>query len=344
LNKLSLKAAESGLIPDFFLRKGIRSLLRARLREINSASTSEHEAKLHWFIRAMQLSPIAESPEKANEQHYELPPEFFLYSLGENLKYSCGYWPEGCDSLTESEVAALAITFERAELQDGKSILELGCGWGSLSLYMAERLPNSRITSVSNSLPQAQFIRARAEERGLTNLSVITADMNDFTSTDTFDRIVSVEMFEHMRNWHALLERIANCLSPGGLLFIHIFTHKDTPYFFEDKDDSDWMSRHFFTGGLMPSAQLPSFFSEHMMVEQSWQWNGQHYQKTSNAWLAKMDSKRQILFPYFKATYGDKEAKRWWQRWRLFYMACAELFGYNDGTEWMVSHYRFSKR
>lgn len=341
MNDLFIKAAEDGMVPDVILRQGIKKLLKHRLVDISQESPQVQQCRI---IEAMKKSPIADSPDKANQQHYELPPEFFLYSLGKHLKYSCGYWPDACDSLDESELAALAITFDRAELQDGKSVLELGCGWGSLSLYMAERLPNSRITSVSNSLPQAEFIRARARSKGLANLTVLTCDMNDFTTEQTFDRIVSVEMFEHMRNWQKLLKRISMWLKPSGLLFVHIFTHKDTPYFFEDNSGRDWMSRYFFTGGLMPSNNLPMEFSEHMMVEQNWQWSGQHYEKTANAWLEKMDSQKQTLMPFFRDTYGDKEAKRWWGRWRLFYMACAELFGFNNGEEWMVSHYRFIKR
>lgn len=344
LNNLNIRMAESGYLPDYLLRNGIRRLLKSRLNDISEFNKQSGEAALETVMKAMDQAPVAALPDKANQQHYELPAEFFARCLGNNLKYSCGYWPEGCNSLDDAELEALAITFERAQLMDGKSILELGCGWGSLSFYMAHRLPNSTITSVSNSHSQAEYIRQRAIDEGLKNLNVITADMNHFSIDQTFDRVVSIEMFEHMRNWRVLFHRVSNWLKPGGLLFMHIFVHKHTPYFYEDETDDDWMARYFFSGGVMPSIQLPNMFNEDLIVEQSWEWSGQHYEKTCNAWLKNMDSQKKQLMPLFRSTYGKAGAAQWWVRWRLFYMACAELFGYKSGNEWRVAHYRLSKR
>ncbi|MCA9321407.1 MAG: class I SAM-dependent methyltransferase, partial [Planctomycetes bacterium] len=249
-------------------------------------------------------------------------------------------WTEGVNSLGEAEAQALVETCDRAGLADGQSILELGCGWGSLSLWMAERYPLSRITSVSNSAPQRAFIEQRAAERGLRNLEVITADMNDFDAPGRYDRIVSVEMFEHMRNYDRLFERVASWLAPGGSLFAHIFCHRDRAYPFETDGTDNWMGRYFFTGGIMPSADLLGRFPEHLRVSRQWRWDGTHYQKTAEAWLGNLDANREAVMPVLRAAYGP-EANRWFHRWRVFFMSCAELFGYCDGTEWFVTHIRF---
>ena len=242
------------------------------------------------------------------------------------------YRAEGFQALSKVKVCA-----------NGQRILELGCGWGSLSLFMARRYPDSEITAVSNSVSQGDFIRAKAASEGLKNISVITADMNDFEAHGRYDRVVSVEMFEHMRNWQLLMGRIGNWLKADGCFFMHIFVHRDIPYLFQDKGTSDWMSRHFFSGGMMPSADLPLRCQEDLALEQRWFWKGQHYEKTCNAWLQKMDHNRKQLWPIFEDTYGKDFAAVWWQRWRMFFMACAELFGYRDGQEWFVAHYRFKK-
>lgn len=336
--------SEQGFVPDSLIRQGIRRLLKQRLSDIQTENFSQAIDSQREFLQTMRAGNVAEVPEKANEQHYELPTEFFEKALGKHLKYSCAYWNDGTASLNDAEELALAITCKRAELRDGMQILELGCGWGSLTLWMAENYPNSEITAVSNSKPQGNFIRARAAERSLNNIRVITADMNEFSAKQRFDRVVSLEMFEHMRNWERLFQRVSDWLSPEGKLFIHIFVHRNTPYLFEDKDKNDWMSRHFFSGGMMPSADLPLQFQEHLQLADRWIWNGQHYEATCNAWLNNMDKHRSELWPVFETTYGKDFAKVWWMRWRMFFMACAELFSYNQGQEWMVGHYLFNNR
>jgi len=263
--------------------------------------------------------------------------------LGRHRKYSCACWPEGIDDLDTAEAVALRAVCNRAGLHDSMDVLELGCGWGSLSLWMAESYPNSRITAVSNSSSQRAFITDTAAQRGLRNLEVITRDMNDFDTERRYDRVVSVEMFEHMRNHALLFERIAGWLKPGGAFFMHIFCHRDVPYLFEARDASDWMSRHFFSGGMMPSDDLPLHFQDHLRLAAHWRWDGRHYEKTANAWLACMDAKRDAIWPILQRVYGDDRAQQWWMRWRMFFMACAELFGYEQGQQWWVSHYLFTR-
>lgn len=333
---------EHGYVPDSVIRHSIRRLLKARLDSL-PVNDPEASALLEQsFVRMMDASPIAALPEKANEQHYELPPNFFELSLGLKNKYSCCFWPRGVRTLDQAEVAALQATCEHAEIEDGMRILELGCGWGSLTLWMAECYPGARITAVSNSAPQKEFIEARASERGLENVTVLTRDMNDFNTPDTFDRVVSVEMFEHMRNYRRLFSNINRWLEPGGKFFMHIFCHRSCPYEFEDRGPSDWMSRYFFSGGIMPSDDLPLRFQDQLKLRRRWRWNGQHYERTCNAWLEEMDLNEEDVMTVLVETYG-KDARRWWMRWRMFYMACAELFGYDEGRQWWVSHYLFEK-
>lgn len=333
---------EQGKVPDRVVRAGIRHLLRQRLREIEAGDGAAAADHLADFVEMMDSSPIAALPEKANEQHYELPPEFFSEVLGEHRKYSSCLWPDGETSLDRAEAEALRVTCERAGLSDGQKILELGCGWGSLSLWMAKHYPASEITAVSNSAPQRGYIEAEAGRRGINNLTVITADMNDFDTEHRFDRIVSLEMLEHMRNYRRLFKRIHGWLRPGGRFFMHIFCHRLVPYEFEVRDESDWMSEHFFSGGIMPSDALPLRFQDQLSLMQQWRWDGRHYAKTLNAWLARMDARRARLMPVLESVYGDAAAT-WWMRWRLFFMACAELFDYNRGQEWWVSHYLFER-
>ena len=282
-------------------------------------------------------------PEKANEQHYEVPPKFFELVLGANLKYSSGYWSKEVFSLDESELEMLKITCERAGLVDGQDILELGCGWGSLTCFMAQKFPNSKITAVSNSKDQRNFIQQKNDKLNLQNIKVFTADMNDFSTDEKFDRVISIEMFEHMRNYDELLKRIDGWLKQNGKLFVHIFSHKEVAYPFEDKDDGDWMAREFFSGGQMPSHRLLMSFPDRMKIEKDWRVCGTHYEKTSLAWLRKMDTNKIEVLELFKTTYGEKDASEWFQRWRIFFMSCEVLFGFNEGSEWGVSHYLFEK-
>ena len=339
LLSFSLAAVERGLVPDAITRAAIRRLCQQRLLDCDRGNDVANERALLAFVESMRTGPIAPVPEKAKEQHYELPPEFFSAVLGPHRKYSSCFWGNGATSLGEAETAALAITCERAELADGQNILELGCGWGSLTLWMAERFPRGRITAVSNSAPQRKFIEAEAASRGLTNLQVVTADMNQFaTDTAGFDRVVSVEMFEHMRNYERLLERIASWLKPDGKLFVHHFCHREFAYPFETDGDANWMGRYFFTGGLMPTEHMLKHFDRRMTVTRQWRWDGTHYQRTSEVWLANLDAGRRDVMPILAATYGPTEAHRWFHRWRRFFLAVAELFGYANGNEWFVSH------
>ena len=340
---LLIKLAEKGFLPDSLIRLGIKRLCSQRLLQATSFSDADMEKEHAAWIDVLKKSPIALVPEKANEQHYEVPPRLFELVLGKNLKYSSGFWPEGVSSLDQSESAMLELTAERAGLFDGQDILELGCGWGSLTLYMAAHFPKSKITAVSNSNDQRQFIEERCRQLKLENISVITADMNDFKAEGLFDRVVSIEMFEHMRNYEKLLGRVNTWLKKEGKLFVHIFSHQKVAYPFEDKDDADWMAREFFSGGQMPSHRLLMSFPEQMKIEKDWRVSGTHYEKTSLAWLQKMDKNKAEVLELFKKTYGEEDASSWFQRWRIFFMSCEVLFGYNHGSEWGVSHYLFEK-
>ena len=338
-----IELAEKGIIPDYFIRQGIVRNCENRLKNENVSNTEKVSIKKQIWIEQMKESPIALVPEKANEQHYEVPPAFFENVLGKHLKYSSGYWPDGVNSLDESEESMLELSFERAQLADGDSILELGCGWGSLTCYMASKLPNSKITAVSNSKDQKEHILNRCKNQGLDNIEVITADMNDFETKDKYDRVVSIEMFEHMRNYKKLLSKISSWLNDDGKLFIHIFTHQSVVYPFENQGEADWMAREFFSGGMMPSHDLLLHFQDDLIIDDVWSMLGTHYEKTSLAWVNKMDANKDSIMKIFLKTYGD-DAKLWFQRWRIFFMSCEKLFGYNNGSEWGVSHYRFNKR
>lgn len=328
---------ERGILPEPLVRWGIRRLNTARLKQERAKYDDD---RLERFADELRASPIALTPEKANEQHYELPAAFFRQVLGRHLKYSSCYWPEGTGSLDEAESRSLALTCERADIADGLRILELGCGWGSLSLWMAEHYPNARITAVSNSASQRQFIEDQCQRRNLGNVTVLTCDMNDLELDETFDRVVSVEMFEHMRNYETLLGRIARWMQPDARLFVHVFCHRRFPYFFETEGADNWMGKHFFTSGMMPSIDLLPQFQRDLIVDEQWYLDGRHYAKTAEAWVVNLDARRETIMPILEAAYGQ-DARKWFMRWRMFFLACAELFQHDKGQQWGVGHYRF---
>lgn len=340
---LAISAAEKGWVPEPLLRWGIRRLLRERRMALAAGGTEARRERFEAHLAAMEKAPLALATSEANEQHYEVPAEFFVQVLGRHLKYSSCLWEDGVSSLDEAEAAMLRLSCERASLEDGMRVLDLGCGWGSLSLWIAESFPRCRITAVSNSALQRRFIEERLAAGGLSNLRVVTADMNDFEADGRFDRVVSIEMFEHMRNWKALFRRIARWLEPEGKLFFHVFCHREMPYFFETGGSGNWMGRNFFTGGMMPSETLPFALMEDLTVESHWRVPGLHYARTSQAWEENLRARRQEILEVFSRTYGPREARRWWGRWRLFFLACEELFGYSSGEEWFVSHYLASR-
>ncbi len=330
---IGIALAEHGLVPTPLVRRAIRDLCAQRLREARATGGLER------FLAQVAGARIAELPHFANAQHYEVPSDFFALVLGRHLKYSSALWPEGVCTLDDAEESMLALTCERAQLEDGHDILELGCGWGSLSLYMARRYPGSRITAVSNSATQRAFL----ESRGVPNLEVRTADMNEFDPGRTFDRIVSVEMFEHMRDWRRLLERVASWLREDGRFFVHVFCHASHPYTFERAGDDNWMGRHFFSGGIMPSHGLLARVAPgSLTLESAWWLDGTHYQRTAAAWRENLEARRDSALAVLRRHYGPG-ASIWYQCWRLFFLACEELFGYEDGREWGVGHYRLRR-
>jgi len=336
---------ERGLVPDFLTRYGIRNLCTQRLRDEHDGDLDRADARYRTLLSELRSSPIAIEVAAANEQHYEVPTRFFELCLGRRLKYSSCYYATGKETLDEAEEAMLALYGERAELKDGQRILELGCGWGSLTLWMAERFPNSRITGVSNSRTQREHIMGQAAARGLANVEIITTDVNRLDlNAETFDRCVSIEMFEHMRNYDTLLGNIGRWLKPGGKLFVHLFCHRSLMYPFETQGADNWMGRYFFTGGLMPAADTLLHFQNALRIDQRWTLSGTHYEKTANHWLENQDRHAEEVLRVLTETYGPKDAALWAQRWRIFWMACAELFGYANGSEWGVAHYRFVKR
>ena len=338
---LLIDLCERGLIPDPLTRFGMRRLMAGRLATETADRGEQEFDAFRQRLAGLRQSPVAIETARANEQHYEVPAAFFQRVLGPHLKYSCCWYGDGARSLGEAEEAMLRLTALRAQLADGQRVLELGCGWGSLTLWMAAHYPGSQITAVSNSASQRQFILGQALARGLANVEVITADANVFATDQRFDRVVSVEMFEHMRNYATLMERIAGWLEPGGKLFVHIFCHRSLMYPFTVAGDEDWMARYFFTGGLMPAEHTLLHFQEHLTLEDQWRVSGTHYERTANDWLANQDRDRRGVMAVLTQAYGPRDATLWFQRWRMFFMAVAELFGYAGGTEWLVAHYRF---
>ncbi len=341
---------EKNIIPDFLIRWGSRRMTAKRLKEMESFSVEDRQSYLNQYIDDLKSQPIAIFTTEANNQHYEVPTLFFQQVLGTDMKYSCAYWDQIVpferlkDHLNDAEKAMLELTCQRAELEDGQNILDLGCGWGSLTLYMARKYPSADILAVSNSSTQKAYIDNRAKEEDLKNITVLTEDINDFSCESRFHRVVSIEMFEHMRNYEALMDKIADFLLPNGRLFVHIFTHKSTPYAYEVRNDNDWMSRHFFSGGTMPSQDLLHYFSRKYSLERQWAVSGLHYQKTLEAWLQRMDEKKSTIMPIMAEIEGDDHALKWWVYWRTFFMACAEFFAFRGGDEWYVSHYLFEKK
>lgn len=332
---------DRGLVPDRLVRASIRRLLRTRLREEAAASPADAKARLEAWVRQCSTGPIAVETKAANDQHYEVPAEFFEIVLGPRLKYSSAWYGPGVTDLGVAEDAMLERSAQRAELRDGQTILELGCGWGSFTLWMAQHYANARIVGVSNSASQKAFIERRARELGLRNVEIRTADMNAFDPASRFDRVVSVEMFEHMRNYRELMRRVSTWLKPDGRLFVHVFAHRDHAYPFDTTGASNWMGRHFFTGGQMPSYDLLTRFSEHLAVDERWWESGTHYAKTAEEWLVRLDTARDAVLATFTDVYGAARARAWMRRWRIFFMACAECFAFDGGAQWGVAHYRF---
>ncbi|HEU4620716.1 MAG TPA: cyclopropane-fatty-acyl-phospholipid synthase family protein [Burkholderiaceae bacterium] len=338
---------ERGFVPDALARVGMRRLIRGRLA---SETRAESPAQRHQrFVAELRAAPVAIETEAANEQHYEVPAEFFHRHLGPRLKYSCCLYPTGRETLAQAEEAMLSLYAERAGMQDGMRVLDLGCGWGSLSLWLAEHFPNAHIVGLSNSHSQREFILGQAAKRGLKNVAILTGNVAEFDfpthGTDAgFDRIFSIEMLEHMKNYDALFAKIARWLTPEGRFFAHVFAHRELSYHFEDRDETDWMTRYFFRGGTMPSrALLPAFQNDLTLVEDWWV-DGTHYARTAEHWLNGMDLHRADVREALARAYGPADAGIWFQRWRMFYMAVAELFGYANGGEWGVAHYLFKRK
>ena len=340
-----IAVCEKGLVPDAMTRWGIRRLCGDRLRQEHAGDLGAADARFRRRLGELNASALAIETDAANRQHYEVPADFFRFCLGRRLKYSSCYYPTGSETLDQAEEAMLALYGERAALADGQNILELGCGWGSLTLWMAERFPNARIVGVSNSASQREYILGQCRERGLANVAILTRDVNALQLDTRFDRVVSIEMFEHVRNYRMLFERIAGWLEDDGSLFAHIFCHRYLMYPFEDEGQDDWMARHFFTGGMMPSVDTFLHFQDELVLRERWLVPGTHYQRTANHWLANQDAHRKDVLNVLEAVHGSAaQARIWSQRWRMFWMACAELFGYRDGSEWLVAHYRFERR
>lgn len=352
---LLIHACERGWVPDRLIRLGMRRLMRQRLIEEGAFDHELRAQRFHALLDELRGSSIAIETDAANTQHYELPPSFFEEHLGPHLKYSCCLYPRGDETLEQAEQAMLTLYAERAQIEDGQVILDLGCGWGALTLWLAARYPRSQIVALSNSRGQREFIEARAASAGITNLRVVTGNVVQFEFRNTFpartafgagdfDRVLSIEMFEHMKNYGLLLERIARWMRPDGKLFVHLFAHRTLAYHFQARDTTDWMSKYFFTGGTMPSAALLQHFQRDLRIDRQWWIDGTHYARTAEHWLMNLDAARGRVMPALALAYGVDRAALWFQRWRMFYMAVAELFGYAQGNEWGVAHYLFERR
>ncbi|GIX05474.1 MAG: cyclopropane-fatty-acyl-phospholipid synthase [Planctomycetaceae bacterium] len=337
---MGIEAAERGWLPEWLLRRHIRALCRQRARWAARLDQTAAALYVQQFVAAMDQADIAPESALANQQHYELPTSFFRAILGPRMKYSCCYWPAGVKTLAEAEEAALAETCRHADIRDGQHILDVGCGWGSLTLWLAEHYPRCRILAVSHSRTQRAWIEQQVANRGWQHVEVLTADMNTFhPPPQQFDRIVSIEMFEHMRNYRRLLQRLVAGLKPEGQLLIHIFCHRRLPYRYDTQGAANWMGRHFFTGGIMPHVDLLRHFADVVRLTAHWEWSGLHYQRTAEAWLQQLRQHRHEVVPLLAETYGSVHAHRWFHRWELFFLAVAEMFGLQQGEEWFVGHY-----
>ena len=330
------------VLPDPLIRLGVRQKTNNRIKSLEKMDVSEKEDFLMDFIKERSQGPIAINTGDANEQHYEVPSSFFDLVLGKHKKYSCAYWEEG-DSLDDAEIRMLDLVCKRAGIEDGQKIMDLGCGWGSFSLYAAMRFPNAHITAVSNSNNQRNYIEEKARQKGIRNLQVITCDINDLALEEKFDRVVSIEMFEHMRNYQELFQKVAGFLNDQGKLFVHVFCHRQVPFTYEVKSNSDWMAKYFFTGGTMPSRDMFHFFNHDLRITQQWAVNGNHYSKTLEAWLKKMDSQKDLIMPILQEREGPEQSVKWWSYWRIFFIACSEFFAIKGGGEYFVAHYLFKK-
>ncbi len=334
--KSGIQLAEKGYLPDFILKKAIKKILMSRLKEISNERSTKTDSKLDFFEK-LKNSPIAISTNDANEQHYEVPASFFQYVMSDNLKYSCCWYESESNDLMQAEINMIEKTITRAEISSNQQILDLGCGWGSFTIYAAQKFPESVFTCISNSNDQIEFIKHVAKKRNLKNILPQKQDINNLSFEYKFDRIVSVEMFEHVRNYKKLLNNLKNFMHSEGKLFIHIFNHKEHSYPYEIRGDSDWMSKYFFTGGIMPSADIFDFFNDDFFVTKYWKIDGKHYAKTCRHWLQNHYANKTKIIDLFDAHYED--ANKWYQRWRLFFLACEMLFAHNQGNEWFVSHY-----
>jgi len=343
LFSLGISLLEKNVLPDTVVRYGIRSQLADRLRTENKGSVEGNIKRKLDFIKELKSLPIAVHQQEANKQHYEVPAEFYNLVLGKNRKYSSCLFTNTARTLDDAEDAMLNLYVERARLQDGMDILDLGCGWGSVSLFMSAKFPNSKVTGLSNSNSQREFIMEEAKKRGIKNLNIITGDVAVFQADLKFDRVVCIEMFEHMKNYEKLLEKISSWLKPSALLFVHIFAHKEFPYHFET-DGSSWMAEHFFTGGTMASDDLLIYFQKNVTLIDHWVVDGKNYGRTNEEWLLKFDKNIAQIREIFAKTYGADQVTKWTAYWRSFFLACAELFIYNNGQEWFVSHYLFEKK
>lgn len=331
---------DNGYLPNAVIRLGIRRQLKERVEQIKANSLEDAYEKKMKFVELLRSRPIAIETATANEQHYEVVTGVLAACLGPRMKYSCALYRKGGETLAQAEIAMLESYVQKAGLKDGMTILDLGCGWGSGALYFAEIFPNSEIVAFSNSKTQKIYIDSIAKEKDLKNLRVITGNVVDYQfEKEYFDRVVSIELFEHMKNYELLMAKVERALKPGGKLFIHIFAHATSPYDFED----GWMSTHFFSGGTMPSADLLLYFQRDLKLERQWWISGTHYAKTCEDWLSKMTINKKTIWPHLSETYGEKDTAKWYNRWQIFYMACAELFAYEGGDTWGVCHYLFEK-